>query len=135
MRLRCHLHVVSPYILCSWEVDVLATPDFLQTTHKKWESKGGSAHEAKPVPAMTRNDCPAILSFDGSYRPDREARIQGLGRPKRLIRGWTPVMMLAPPASDAETIAYTLGLTGRFSGSDIPGIKPFIHRLMAGCKF
>lgn len=63
------------------------------------------------------------------------------------IRGWvpaklyeiialgTPVLMVAPPGSDAESIACSSGSVGRFTGSDVSGIESFIEKLMAGCKF
>jgi glycosyltransferase involved in cell wall biosynthesis len=52
-----------------------------------------------------------------------------------IIALGTPVLMIAPPGSDVETIARTWGgMTGRFSGSDISGIESFLEKLMAGCK-
>ena len=65
------------------------------------------------------------------------ARIKGTVPAKlfEIIALGTPVLMIAPQGCDAETIACTSGLTGRFSGNDIAGIESFIEKLMAGWKF
>jgi glycosyltransferase involved in cell wall biosynthesis len=65
------------------------------------------------------------------------ARIKGWIPAKlfEIIALGTPILMIAPPGTDAETIARASGSTGRFSGNDILGIESFIEKLMAGCKF
>jgi glycosyltransferase involved in cell wall biosynthesis len=65
------------------------------------------------------------------------ARIKGWVPAKlfEIIALGTPILMIAPPGTDAETIARTSGPTGRFSGRDILGIESFIEKLMVGCKF
>jgi glycosyltransferase involved in cell wall biosynthesis len=65
------------------------------------------------------------------------ARIKGWVPAKlfEIIALETPILLIAPSGTDAETIALTSGPTGRFSGNDILGIQSFIDKLMEGCKF
>jgi glycosyltransferase involved in cell wall biosynthesis len=44
----------------------------------------------------------------------------------------TPILLIAPPGTDVESIASTAGLARRFSGSDIGGIVSFLEQLMSG---
>jgi glycosyltransferase involved in cell wall biosynthesis len=44
----------------------------------------------------------------------------------------TPILLIAPPGSDAEVIAQTTGLARSFPGSDIDGIVGFLQAALAG---
>lgn len=44
----------------------------------------------------------------------------------------TPILLIAPPGTDIESIAKTAGLSRRFSGGDVAGIASFLEQLMAG---
>jgi len=44
----------------------------------------------------------------------------------------SPMLLIAPPGSDVDSITQTSGLTGRFGGNEIDGIRVFIEKLMAG---
>lgn len=46
----------------------------------------------------------------------------------------TPVLLVAPPSSDANTVADTSGLARRYSAADVQGIAGFIGDLMDGKK-
>jgi glycosyltransferase involved in cell wall biosynthesis len=65
----------------------------------------------------------------------------------RGINGWipaklfetiglgTPMLLIAPPGSDVETIAEPTGLARQFTGADTEGIVSFIEHVMAGESF
>jgi glycosyltransferase involved in cell wall biosynthesis len=44
----------------------------------------------------------------------------------------TPILLVAPPGSDVETIAETTGLARRFTGNDVDGIASFLAETLAG---
>jgi glycosyltransferase involved in cell wall biosynthesis len=44
----------------------------------------------------------------------------------------TPILLVAPPGSDVETIVETTGLARRFAGSDVPGIASFLAETLSG---
>jgi glycosyltransferase involved in cell wall biosynthesis len=46
----------------------------------------------------------------------------------------TPVLLIAPPGSDAETIAEPTRLVRRFAGDEIDGVAEFIAHLLAAEK-
>ena len=62
------------------------------------------------------------------------------------IKGWipaklfeaggvgAPVLLIAPPGSDAESITESTGLVHRISGGDINGIVSFIEERMSGTE-
>jgi len=64
--------------------------------------------------------------------------------PSREIYGWipaklfeaiglgTPVLLIAPPGSDVESIAEPTGLVRRVAGNDVAGIVSFIEETMSG---
>jgi glycosyltransferase involved in cell wall biosynthesis len=66
------------------------------------------------------------------------------GEPSLEINGWipaklfeaiglgSPVLLIAPPGSDAETISERTGLVHRFSGDDADGVASFIQEQMSG---
>jgi glycosyltransferase involved in cell wall biosynthesis len=44
----------------------------------------------------------------------------------------TPILLVAPPGSDVETIAETTGLARRFTGNDVAGIASFLAGIISG---
>ena len=44
----------------------------------------------------------------------------------------TPILLVAPPASDVETIGETTGLAHRFTGSDVAGMASFLTEVISG---
>jgi glycosyltransferase involved in cell wall biosynthesis len=44
----------------------------------------------------------------------------------------TPILLVAPPGSDVETIAETTGLARRFTGRDVAGIASFLAETVSG---
>jgi glycosyltransferase involved in cell wall biosynthesis len=44
----------------------------------------------------------------------------------------TPILLIAPPGSDAEAIAQTTGLARSFTGNDIDGIAAFLQEALSG---
>jgi glycosyltransferase involved in cell wall biosynthesis len=44
----------------------------------------------------------------------------------------TPILLVAPPGSDVETIAETTDLARRFTGSDVAGIASFLAEIISG---
>jgi glycosyltransferase involved in cell wall biosynthesis len=44
----------------------------------------------------------------------------------------TPILLVAPPGSDVETIAETTGLARRFTGNDVAGIAAFLAETVSG---
>jgi glycosyltransferase involved in cell wall biosynthesis len=44
----------------------------------------------------------------------------------------TPVLVIAPPQSDVETVVQTVGRGGVFTGSDVEGMAAFLARAMQG---
>jgi hypothetical protein len=62
------------------------------------------------------------------------------------MQGWIPAklyeniglgsstLLIAPPGTDVEHVAQTVGFARRFGGSDIEGIAIFIDQLMSGLK-
>jgi len=44
----------------------------------------------------------------------------------------SPILLIAPPGSDAESLAALAGAVGRFCGTDFEGISSFVGQLMAG---
>jgi glycosyltransferase involved in cell wall biosynthesis len=44
----------------------------------------------------------------------------------------TPILLVAPPGSDVETLAETTGLARRFTGSDVAGIASFLTEAISG---
>src|SRR5262249_52899747 len=47
----------------------------------------------------------------------------------------TPVLLIAPPGTDAESLTERTGLVRRFTADDIEGIAGFIKTLMRGASF
>jgi hypothetical protein len=44
----------------------------------------------------------------------------------------TPILLIAPPGSDAEVIAQTTGLARSFSGNNTDGIAVFLQEMLSG---
>jgi glycosyltransferase involved in cell wall biosynthesis len=44
----------------------------------------------------------------------------------------TPILLVAPPGSDVETIAETTGVARRFTGNDVAGMASFLAEVMSG---
>jgi glycosyltransferase involved in cell wall biosynthesis len=90
----------------------------------------GRVHRSEAVSAIRGASAAVVIT---SVLKDPSLRINAVpGKLFEIIGLGTPILLIAPPGSDAESIARPTGLVRRFAGDDIDGIASFIEQAMSG---
>jgi glycosyltransferase involved in cell wall biosynthesis len=94
----------------------------------------GRVSRSEALSAIRGANIAVVIS---SVLEQTSVRLNGIvpGKLYEIIGLGTPILLIAPPGSDIESIAEPTGLARRFRGDDIDGIASFTSEVMSGRTF